>query len=205
MKHLFIFSIIILTISCTNKPKKQDDIYVIIDELLRYELYDADLVILEFNKVNKNNIITINSTGDTLYESPPSPAYVQYDNHFFKYLNKKGFLTSNEADYMYMQIDSFKDIALDSSKIEKQYIRNSKLQQLFNKIGTDSGYKYLEKTYKAQSFIRFSTPLFSENGNKLLLTVDFHCGGLCGGGDTYLFEKKNDKWRIIYKNTNWIS
>jgi hypothetical protein len=207
MKLLLIFSIILLTLSCSEKPKEHDDLYVIIDELLRYDQSEADLVILELNKVIINNSVVVDYKGDTLNvpPPPPPPGCVQYARDLFANLENEGFLNSREADFMYMQIDSLKDFVLDSSKIERQSIRYSKLIPIFRQISTDSGYRYLEKTYKAHSFIRFSTPLISKNGNKLLLTLDYYCGRLCGGETTYLFEKKNDKWRIIYKTTNWIS
>ena len=113
MKLLLIFSIILLTVSCSEKPKEQDDLYVIIDELLRYDQSEADLVILELNKVIINNSVVVDYKGDTLNVPPPPPGCVQYDRDLFTNLENEGFLNSREADFMYMQIDSLKDFVLD--------------------------------------------------------------------------------------------
>ncbi len=40
----------------------------------------------------------------------------------------------------------------------------------------------------------FSVPLFSEDKTKAVMMIRDLCPGLCGGGKTILFTKKNEKW-----------
>ncbi|WP_179320907.1 hypothetical protein [Winogradskyella helgolandensis] len=40
----------------------------------------------------------------------------------------------------------------------------------------------------------FSVPLFSEDKSKAVMMIRDLCSGLCGGGKTILFTKKNEKW-----------
>ena len=40
----------------------------------------------------------------------------------------------------------------------------------------------------------FSVPLFSEDRTKAVIMIRDLCSGLCGGGKTILFTKKNEKW-----------
>jgi hypothetical protein len=197
-----------ITLSCAEKPKdKYDDLYVVLDELLRFKYYD-DIVILELNKVQKYSVDMINLKDDTIKDRPlppPPPGLIHYDREFLDGLCEDKLIDSVDIDYMLNQIDSLKDFTLDSSKIEKKTIRYSVLTPLFKKYSIDSAYSIIRQKFGAQSFIRISTPLFSKKGNKMLMDIDVYCGGLCGGGMTYLFEKRNGKWRITYSRSNWIS
>lgn len=56
MRLIIIVLLSLIMISCTEKDKdKYDDLYEVIDEMLRFNNYDADIVILELKKVHKGN------------------------------------------------------------------------------------------------------------------------------------------------------
>lgn len=200
-----IFGLILLSyllIGCTEKPKdKYEDLYVVIDEMLRFNYHDAGIVILDLSKVRKYE----RGQDETTSPPPPSLNFVYYDRSLFLDLFKENLIDSLDVNYMFNQIDSLKEFTLDSSRIDKQSLRFTVLKPWFKQYGIDSTYQILRKKFNANSFIRISTPLISKNGNKMLLDIDSHCGGLCGGGMTYLLEKKNGKWEIIYSRGNWIS
>ena len=201
-----IFGLILLSyilIGCADKPKdKYGDLYVVIDEMLRFNYHDAGIVILELNKIHKYDIEPNDTTPPP---PPPPPGFVYYDRDLLQDLFKEKLIDSLDVNYMFNQIDSLKEFTLDSSKIDRQSLRFATFKPWFKQYGIDSTYQILRKKYNANSFIRISTPLMSKNGNKMLLDIDYHCGGLCGGGMTYLLEKKNGKWKIIFSRNNWIS
>jgi hypothetical protein len=45
----------------------------------------------------------------------------------------------------------------------------------------------------------FSVPLFSKDRTKAILFIAYLCPGLCGSGETVLFEKKENKWQVEQK------
>lgn len=172
-------------INCKEKPrekKPQDkiqELYSVIDELLRLKFQNVDAVILELS-------IT------------PSKYVTKIINEQYKLLD------SLEADYMSNQYDSTKHFTLDSLKVNKRTLTYSQLFPLFKKFGADSTYRIL-KEKKIRSFIQFSIPLLSKDENKMILETGMHCGDLCGGGRFFLLEKRNEKWKIIYEGITWVS
>ena len=210
MKQLTITLIlVIMTLSCSERPKdKYESFYEIVDNLLRYNYYDVDIVILELNKIHKNSVYTIDTNGDTIKDvpsPPPPPGFINYNKDMFIDLADNKLIDSIDVDFMFNQIDTLKDFKLDSAKIIKQTLSYSVISQMLAKTGIESTYQLLFEKYNAHSYIKFSTPLVSKDGKKMIFDVDYHCGGLCGGGVTYLLVKQNDKWRITYSRGNWIS
>jgi hypothetical protein len=213
MKQLIVvFIFLLLIISCAKKqPETQEDFYNVLNELLRFNYHDVDIVILELNKVHKSNNyseIRINNNGDTInimHFSDSPPGMITYSRDLFVNLYKDKLLDSVDVDYMFNQIDSLGDFTLDSTRIERQTLRNSAVATLFQKCTIDSAYKFLQNSYNCHSFIKISIPLISRDGNKMLFDIETYCGSLCGEGMTYLLEKKNRKWRIIFSKQGWIS
>jgi hypothetical protein len=50
-----------------------------------------------------------------------------------------------------------------------------------------------------------TTPAFSRDRKTAIIYAEFYCGGLCGSGDFYLFEKRNEHWEIAGWQTLWVS
>ena len=50
-----------------------------------------------------------------------------------------------------------------------------------------------------------TTPAFSHDRSRAIIYAEFYCGGLCGSGDYYLFEKRNEHWVIAGWQTLWVS
>lgn len=194
MRLIIIVLLSLIMISCTEKDKgKYDDLYEVIDEMLRFNNYDADIVILELKKVHKGN--------DTV--APMN--VITYNKDFIISLYKDKLLDSTDIDFMYNQIDTLKDYTLDSTKIFKRTLNESVLISLFKKYGSYGTYDFLMDKFNARCFMRISTPIISKDRNKMMLDVETHCGPTTGGGLTYLLEKKNGKWRIIFCRGNWVS
>ena len=207
-KLLIVLLISGIAISCQeNQNDKYKDFYTILDELLRYNYYDADLVILELKKVYSDPIITLDINGDTVNNIPsvPPPGMVHYDKDFFTFLFSQKLIDSMDTEFMFNQIDTIRNFCLNPSNIDRQTLHISELDSLLKEFGVDSTYNYLNVNYNAFSFIEISTPIVSKDGRRFLFDVEYHCGGLCGSGETYLFENRNNKWRIIFSKHNWVS
>lgn len=206
MKSILYFLIIvsILFSGCTDKPKdRYDEFYVVLDDIMRISYSDADVIIPELMKVMKPAYEPNDSTPPS---PPPGIGSIHYDKRMFRHFIEDKLLDSSEVEYMYKQIGTLKDYTLDTSRIEKPCFSNVILDSVFRTNGDLSGaYDILESKYHASSFIRISNPLISEDGNKMLFDIETYCGSQCGGGVTYLVEKKNGKWRVISSFGTWIS
>ena len=210
MKQASIILIVsFLLVSCKEKqPDKYENLYEIIDELLRFNYYDAGVVVLELTEISTPTSYYIDINGDTINYNEPqpkSPGVITYNKSWFEFLYKIGMIDSAEIDYFFNQIDTLKPYTLDPARINKNTISSSELNQIFNQYGIDSTYSILSEKYSYPCIIQFSTPLISHDGSKIIIDIDSHCGKLSGGGMRYIFERKNGKWRIIYSKGTWIS
>ncbi len=212
IEYFLILIIYIFFFSCSNEnkssnlSKKQEllnneELYFVLDELFRFDLYDTDLLETETMRLHKREV-DIEIKGDL----PPPPPYKEFDKDYFSRLVERKILTNEEANYMFKNIDTIKILTLDSSRINSiKTIDSKELSGYFKKLGTDSAYNYLYKVKKVWEFATISTPIFSEKRDKLILIVHTSCGGTCGEGYVYIFAKKNKKWKIITKYTIFVS
>jgi hypothetical protein len=211
MKKVFgLVLVSILFFSCKKtNVNKYENFYEVLDEVLRFTYYDADFVVRDLINTNWNSVVTIDQKEDTLKNIPPPPPppgfTAVYDKTFFISLYNDNLIDSIDIEFMYSQIDTLKKMVLDSTRLIKPLLSRSFVDTLFKTYGIDSAYEILHTKYKCHSFLKISTPLISKDGNKMLFDIDNFCGGLCGSGMTYLFGKKNKKWKIIYTSSNWIS
>lgn len=177
---------------CKNKPQDiHDDLYTIIDEMIRFRYPDAEMVISDPILVRKRIDSTL---------PPPPPGYVHYSKNLFYELYNSQLIDSADINFMFHQIDSIQEFVLDSSKIDRPVVSWNQFKTLLKSHRDTS-----EQSITSLSYIRISTPITSKIGDKILLDIVFFCGTLCGSGATYLLEKKDGKWRIVYSSTNWIS
>ncbi|MEO6150974.1 MAG: hypothetical protein ABIN95_06390 [Mucilaginibacter sp.] len=49
----------------------------------------------------------------------------------------------------------------------------------------------------------FSVPLFSIDMKRIVVIKAFFCGLVCGGGASYIYENKNDKWIMLSEYKVW--
>ena len=214
-KHIiFLFLLILIGYGCAqNEKTKYDEVYLIIDELLRYNYYDADLVVLKL-KENKEYFVDmkfiyndVDSISELMSPLPPPPSLVNtsYYKYFFTQLYNLNLIDSLDVDYMYNQLNSKETYTLDSTKIERKAITQIDFKELKGKYGTDDFYQIIKHQYNAYSYIVLSVPIISIDQKKILMEIEYHCGYLCGSCNQYLFEKIEGKWKIKYITGKWIS
>jgi hypothetical protein len=210
-----LFYILIFSLSsCVQKEKsKYDELYDIIDILLRFNYYDVDLVILNL-KENQEYFVDMEIpeiVPDSIsrYYEPPSPPpsieYTFYYKFFFTQLHHLSLIDSVDVDYMYKQLQTKEQFILDSTRIERMSITHFEYGKLKEKYGSEDVNQIVDNKSNTQSYIVLSVPIISKNKKKLLIEIEYHCGELCGSCTQYLFEKVDGKWKIKYLFGKWIS
>lgn len=64
----------------------------------------------------------------------------------------------------------------------------------------------IKKDYPdAGGIVGLSHVVFTEDRKTALVYVDFWCGGLCGEGSLYLYEKSDEGWKRVSDTSLWVS
>jgi hypothetical protein len=139
--------------------------------------------------------------------------------------SNKVFLVNN-AEFFCNKNDSMSIVKLDT--LSNQNIFNpSDLPFIFDQIKLSNSYLYrqdalsntilipLDTIYKlaendefwsnyrlkytdSRGFWSLSVPIFSIDKQIVIQNERFSCGGLCGGGGTYVYRKIKNSWKLIY-------
>lgn len=75
-------------------------------------------------------------------------------------------------------------------------IKENNFKRIFNKRNNDKSWNIFYKKY-GKGFYVYSYPIFSKNLKKAIISIEYHCGGLCGSGGVYLFEFKDNNWLLL--------
>ena len=197
-----------------NKSSKMDikfneEFYSALNELVKIKLPNANLIVSETMPIYKSmqGNYTSLDTIDHIPPPPPPPGEIFYDKNTFDYLIYSDKLDSTEGEFMYDSIDSSKIVMIDSSKIFLRVIPNSKFKEILKKHRGNlrEFYNIIEEIYGSSCFIKVSTPIFNSNYSKVIISIDYSCGPLAGGGQDYILEKKNGKWMLINESGRWVS
>jgi hypothetical protein len=163
----------------------------------QWEYYESETKIIE----NFNDHLILDLKNITVYV--PSDE-VNFPNRFRNYISINELLnneyrgsklfTSIDSTFILFQSDSSKKFSIDTNSIEEYIFVSNKTLMEDQKIG---------KTY---GYIILSIPIFSKDLNKAYIEVDHYCGeGLCGGGYFLFLERKKEQWKIIARQSIWIS
>ena len=214
MSHPFLKALILLGVlmySCgqtnSENAESQDytDFYKVIDDFLCYKYYNALVVQLETEPLFKIHpyFIDHKQESDELVPPPPPTEKIILNKSFFNELVENKIIDSIDADYMYNSIDSTIILSLDNKYLNTTLIREKELDSIFNP--DDYGYDILLEKYNANSYMEVSTPLFNKSKDKMIFSICYYCGDLCGSGLIYILSKHKDKWKIIDSKYIWIS
>jgi hypothetical protein len=58
---------------------------------------------------------------------------------------------------------------------------------------------------RAKRYSAFSRIAYSPDALTALMYYEYHCGGLCGGGDMVVVVREGDRWRAKQILNLWIS
>lgn len=211
MRLLYIILIGLLVNSCMTgkieklEEMKQLEFNQVVDDFFRFKYYDNCIVQLETKPVFKIHPYYIYNPDAQNEPYPPPPTNkIIYSTSFFNTLLTEKKIDSIDAQFMHTSIDSTLSINIESISINATFIRQEKIDSIFEDVSND-GYTSLERLYNSHSYLTISTPVFNEDLTKMIITVEHYCGALCGHGYVYVLTKQNNKWRIIYSSSTWIS
>ena len=205
MKNFYIFSLlalILIFVSCQEKIKKAEfrkkEIHLIdnriINDFLEY-CFKNDSGIVKGCKVVLDH---------DLSQAPLS------EEELLSVDGLDSIFTKEDIDYIHKQ-NNIKD----DFRLQKQYFKNSiivsadTISSMIKKSKDKDGRSTLfwEEFYKkyGDGFCTLSKPLFSKNHQIVIISSGYHCGGLCGGGGTYVLKKVNSDWKVIATIRDWVS
>lgn len=210
MKNRQIFLILLILLigfSCSNKEKNEllkenEELHIVLDNLLRYYFFETSLIQQETEPI----FTGFEERNDCGLCVPPPPNMTIISKHFFNAMIERNKIDSIDAKNMYSRIDSTKIHFIEFQKINKNVISKNELDEIYkNSNEYESPYDFIESKYGSRSYLKIGTPIFNNNLTKLVLTVDYHCGGLCGQGYIFLLAKENENWRILEILGTWES
>ncbi|WP_281337251.1 hypothetical protein [Flavobacterium eburneipallidum] len=183
MKKFFLL-LVAICISCNNlnDNKLQEESYSLINYVIKTELNDQD----------KGYI------SEELLDSNPSQSlklFIQEN------LNEK------DSTFINSQILNRVTFRLDQDKVSiKKVLLRSDLDNLI-KPGerSISFWSRFESKYNEKDFSTISQPIFNKSLDLAIISFGHHCGSLCGGGSTAIYEKKNGKWKKVKTISTWVS
>jgi hypothetical protein len=191
--------------SCDFQTKHNSDIQwkefnKAVDMLLKSKFDDVVIIRTETNPIFSTNPSKPITISNTVLIPPPPPEMIIYSKEFFNSLVNENKLNSDDAVFMASHIDSTIIIDLEIKNNFNRLIARDKLNKI---VGNDS--VAIADNYDTNSYLEISSPLFNEDMSKLIISVDFYCGDLCGGGDLFILTKINGEWKILETICRWMS
>jgi hypothetical protein len=84
-------------------------------------------------------------------------------------------------------------------------LSNVELRAIFSS-GVNGGWiEFARRFPRAKRYSAFSRIAYSPDALTALMYYEYHCGGLCGGGDMVVVVREGDRWRVKQILNLWIS
>jgi hypothetical protein len=91
----------------------------------------------------------------------------------------------------------YKELLLnDTLVIEGYFFCNSAIQKLAERTNKRVIPKVRQSHKLDSGIIKYSVPIFSIDKNIALVFVQTYCGPLCGSGEIFILERKQNTWQI---------
>jgi hypothetical protein len=198
----FIILILILIASCKKSrilnENQELQIYSLINNYLLDSLHSVDIMARE---------VMVFKHGNENFEDPPPPPGHDFDysDGLFTELIESKIIDSSDLKSFQEQMIPRKQFILNPLKLKIKTFSIDSLDTYFSKNQDLDIWGYFRKKYNSRSMLIISLPLFSKDENSILVSVNIHCGGLCGGGYIYVFKKINGKWTTVFSKNSWVS
>jgi len=109
---------------------------------------------------------------------------------------KQKVFTKKDSLYFLQQLNDTKNLS-----VNKSFISNNKMV-LLNKKSIQNRTSAKKGKPFGFGYYEFSKPFISENYNKAIIQVDYHCPD-CGFGIALIFEKRHGKWIMTDQLSLW--
>ena len=192
MKNIRYLFILISFISC--EEKKSTNRNLVPDK----EVYTI------INFIIENEFPISNSNNRYLSEEFPM---ILPDNEYFGIERMDKIFNKNDVEFMKLQMNKRFEFRIERTLIENKVVIPF---DSLNKLYTDSEkpdkfWKRFEKKYGARKFDGISLPIFSVDYKTAIISYGYHCGSLCGSGETAIYRKVNGQWEKLTSLNRWTS
>jgi len=187
MKALLIYSCFLcLTISCNTNTQERES--SAIKEPKQITIDDSTVYsVLSYLLENKSSNPFLKY--DKVVETAQMPFFFLFKNDSLKIVALDSIFNSRDIEYMLAQKEQFNKFKIEQSKLKNKII-----------ISKDS-----DELPKNRRFCYISFPVFNANKDKFIIWAGYVCGGLCGEGATFIYQKKGKDWIKIYVLNQTIS
>jgi hypothetical protein len=170
----------------------------LINDFLVDSMQNADIIARE--------VMTFKQKSVNPNDPPPPPGFdFYYSEGLFRELIESKIIDSSDLKSFHEQMIPREQFVLNPEKLKIKTLSIDSLNNYFSKNRDIDIWEYFRGKYNSRSMLIISFPLFSIDENKILISVNILCGGLCGGGYIYVFTKMNGKWTIMFSRNSWIS
>lgn len=175
--HICIFCFCVCCNTTTESPKHtKEPEQVIIDDSTVYSVLNY-----LFENKSSNPFLKY----DKVVETAQMPFFFLFKNDSLEISALDSIFNSRDIEYMLAQKEQFNKFKLEQPKLKNKII-----------ILKDS-----IELAKNRQFCYISFPVFNADRDKFIIWTGYVCGGLCGEGATFIYQKKGKDW-IPIKNFN---
>ena len=174
----------------------QPTLNLLISDSLIYDFMNYKIALIKEKDSNK---IFLMNDAEFFCSKNDSMSIVMLDS-----LSKQNIFNPSDLPFIFDQI-----------KLSKSYLYKQNILSNINLIPLDTIMKLAENDHfwsnyrlkytDSRGFWRLSAPIFSVDKQIVIQDERFSCGGLCGGGGTYVYKKFNNSWKLVYSYNFRIS
>ena len=201
-----------------QKTIDHKDVYSIVKLLMQSEYKGVHLVCSELDKVSYGVEIAFHHAGDSVAPRkrasqhapsssvppplpppppPPLPRFA-YSMAIFKDMSDQGFIDTADANFMFSQVPGLRKYELNPDLLPCKSFHCDQVMEFSGVQGNNLESADLYEQYKSQNFIKLTSPVFSRNQDKALISAALFKNGNWWSGTSYLLQKKGADWEIVY-------
>lgn len=202
MKYLIFISLAFVFLSCKqNQPKTLTQI----DTIKKFSNPVKDSIIYEFinflaNDKNEKNFVL---RGDKVLDYPN----LNYDEFLDDSLLNDPIFSKDDIVYIKEQMKGVKEFSINPKLFfGKEIISRDTLEKF--RAGPEGRWTFWEnykKKYGESGYCIILLPLFSKDNQKVRVQTSYSCGGTCGQGGIFVYQKIKGKWQKIKEESWWIN
>lgn len=144
----------------------------------------------------------------TALDSDTGFPYGTLPTGLLRQMHQQKLVTTLDTLHMQLQVEYSRGFGLEQRHVPSRYtvLPADSIRRFFDRLR----YSYrvdslLEKRYGTATYTHFSCPIFSVDKRIVIVSVDGHCGALCGGGATYVLQRRKGKWYKLLIVEKWVS
>lgn len=202
MKHFIFLILAFAFLSCKqNQPK----VIALTDTIKLVPNPIDDSTIYEFinfvaNDKNEKHFVL---RGDKVLDKP----FLDNDYYLIDSLKKDSIFSEDDIKFLEVQLQSEKNFTINPELFNgKEIIPKDTLVKF--RSGPEGRWTFWEnyrKKYGEAGYCNITLPLFSKDRQKVIISTSYSCGGTCGQGGVFIYQKVKGKWKQIKELSWWIS